>query len=498
MNCDVCQQQLNAHLDGVTLGDSELLSLAAHVADCPECSADSLAISAQHAQLRDVFADVRPATARVINATLLQLLNASVEKSIVVSPVTSPAPAELVAHNSALPPHPSPLPSYRFQLLLAAAAGFLLALLLFRPWQRADVAEQQVPAPLNDDSLSQIPAPHSTIKNHDDPKQPKPAISRLAHLALATGPVEVRPAMLSTWATCPTSSDVEPGSLVRTSGGSKAEFAMSGGSQVRLNDNTAVKFNDDRNLELQTGQLWSCTTAQQKPFTITTRDTTITAQNAELYVTTTDNDAVLTVVKGSATIEGKAGEQSIAAGSKVRCFEGQVGEQHAAYDLLLDTGWITALLVMKGSESEELTKRTNDLLARLGEAKLSYLYEEEIRRLGEFGVTPLMRYVQADVTNPNDSKRAKAAQLIGDLAGVGSIPDLIELLSNPNANVRFQAARALQRLTGHDQGLPPGDWQKQSWDVSEPVARQWRQWWEQHRERYPTVREPAPQILKKG
>jgi hypothetical protein len=140
----------------------------------------------------------------------------------------------------------------------------------------------------------------------------------------------------------------------------------------------------------------------------------------------------------------------------------------------------------------------NDILAQLGQAKLAHLYEEEIRRLGDHCVLPLVRFLESSRSQGDERKRVRAASIVADAAQPRSIPLLIELLADENPEVRFHAARGLERLTARDQGRPPAQWQSESWASCAPTHRAWQEWWETNRNRYPGAVELKRPQLKKG
>jgi hypothetical protein len=72
------------------------------------------------------------------------------------------------------------------------------------------------------------------------------------------------------------------------------------------------------------------------------------------------------------------------------------------------------------------------------------------------------------------------------------IADLIALLADKNADVRFHAARGLERLTGRDQGCEGHSWQAASWATCEGPYQKWFDWWAANRDRYPTARQDIP------
>ncbi len=129
---------------------------------------------------------------------------------------------------------------------------------------------------------------------------------------------------------------------------------------------------------------------------------------------------------------------------------------------------------------------------------MRYLYEEEIRRLGDHCVLPLVRFLESSRSQGDETKRVRAAGIVADVAQPRSIPLLIELLADENPQVRSHAARGLQRLTTRDQGRPPEQWATDSWASCVPAYQAWQQWWETNRNRYPGAIEPKRPGLKKG
>ena len=110
---------------------------------------------------------------------------------------------------------------------------------------------------------------------------------------------------------------------------------------------------------------------------------------------------------------------------------------------------------------------------------------------------PLVRYLESSRSNGDSAKRIKAAGIVADVAQPRSIPLLIELLADQDPQVRFHAARGLERLTAQDQGRPPAQWKSEPWANCAPTHRAWLDWWETNRHRYPAGPE-LKQPLKKG
>jgi hypothetical protein len=81
---------------------------------------------------------------------------------------------------------------------------------------------------------------------------------------------------------------------------------------------------------------------------------------------------------------------------------------------------------------------------------------------------------------------------VADVAQPRWIPDMIALLTDANADVRFQAARGLSRVTGRDQGLKVEAWKTDPCESCEGAYKKWLEWWTANRDRYPTARREIP------
>ena len=92
--------------------------------------------------------------------------------------------------------------------------------------------------------------------------------------------------------------------------------------------------------------------------------------------------------------------------------------------------------------------RINDLFARIGETKVSYLTEQQLRALGGSCVKPLNKFVQASDNPGKRQKRERAALIVSEVAQPRHIPALIELLGDSSPRVREYAELGLERLTG--------------------------------------------------
>jgi HEAT repeat protein len=82
-------------------------------------------------------------------------------------------------------------------------------------------------------------------------------------------------------------------------------------------------------------------------------------------------------------------------------------------------------------------------------------------------------------------KRREAARIVADVATSWAIPELINLLNDPDGDVRYAAAQALQRLTGQSLNRRPEQWRDQEYMTCVPTIQTWHSWWEKNKTRYP-------------
>jgi hypothetical protein len=445
MRCDDVLIQLNAYADG-ELQPEDAAEVEAHLIECGECRAEAETIDAIVAELREAFIPRRQAASRLAERAAAAVRGAAV------------APASVVIRPAA--------PRFAWaQILAGLAAGFLLAVILFRPGQ-----------PWVDSSAE------AERRN------------ACARLTVASAPVEV-------WTTnqdafrCPSGGDIERDSIVRTGPDDRCEISLLNGNALRLDCNTEVKLLDSDAIEVNRGRLVSTSPPGGIGLEIKVHGCPVdvgTNQWAQVAVDCNPDGGRLIVVDGTAI--APAGQKMIEVGAnkQVRIIRGYVVNEPEWCDTSLETAWVNSVLALSDSAHPELVERVNRLLANVGAAKLSELYEDELRRLGDPGVPPLLAYLTSTRETPDLPKRATAARIVADVAESRWIGDLISLLTDANADVRVHAARGLERLTGRNQGLSPQAWQTQSWASCEPPYHQWIKWWTVNRDHYPAARRDVP------
>src|SRR4051812_13133195 len=113
MHCDDARRQLDALHDG-SLDAQTRDAVDAHLASCPDCQAAAADAARFDADLRRAFAPRRAATEAVANRVLLRVAD-SLRASEPTRGASRPPSVALA--------------------IAAAAAGFLLAVAIFRPWE---------------------------------------------------------------------------------------------------------------------------------------------------------------------------------------------------------------------------------------------------------------------------------------------------------------------------------------------------------------------------
>jgi hypothetical protein len=193
----------------------------------------------------------------------------------------------------------------------------------------------------------------------------------------------------------------------------------------------------------------------------------------------------LTIAAGSSAIDIVTATETrrLQAGDSARVIGDDVESANGAFEPLLDASWMHPLLIQKGFADSELNERVNGLLAQLGRAKMSFLFERDIRGLGEYSALPLLRFVESTLSEEDVGRRQQAASILADVAPAWMVPDLIALLGDTDPVVRVAAARALTRLTGQTQGISPEQW-RESGDVWGSAHERWLAWWNENRRVY--------------
>jgi hypothetical protein len=283
-----------------------------------------------------------------------------------------------------------------------------------------------------------------------------------------------------------TGGSLPSGSRVRTGAAARCEIAMTDGSEVRLNENTELELGQARSLSITSGQVFSSVAKSQTPFKVVVGGATITALGTRFDVQCHPDRVVLAVLEGSTRVnDGAAAGRVVNQGEAVSLMEGRVTPIEASAALDQASRWITDILVLKGHDNPELNARVNDLFAQIGEGKMAFLRENELKALGDRCVVPLTKYLESPRSAGETFKCQEAGRVVADVAQPWCIPYLIELLDHPDPQVRAAAAGALRRLTNEDQGRSVDQWRLQPKESGEKALKAWQAWWQRNRDRYP-------------
>jgi hypothetical protein len=302
----------------------------------------------------------------------------------------------------------------------------------------------------------------------------------------------VRGASQPAFFTCPEAGPIERNSIVRTGPTAQCEISLEDGNALRLDCNTEVTLHESEVVEVSRGRLWSSSQPGRKGLEIKSSGGTIVPKAAAQFAVDCQPQEVrLIVVDGEADVRVGQESQEVGPGKQVRISQGRLQDPEWC-DGLLETAWVNSVLALGSPDQPELVERVNRLLANIGAAKLSMLYEDELRRLGDSGVPPLLAYLASTRDTPNIPDRVTAARIVADVALSRWIADLILLLTDANADVRYHAARGLERLTGHNQGCENRTWQSEPWSSCEEAYHRWLAWWTENRDHYPGARRDIP------
>lgn len=439
MNCASIVPLLSAWMDR-ELSSDQHLQVEQHLANCASCKSLQEEMHRLDQQLRSKLPPSPEEVQRLIDSTLLA------SRRVVV---------------------PYSLPPWRtFALAVAsAAAGFLLAVVLMPDLFKKPVASKV--------------APSSTQATLELPIQ----------LALAIGVVEIEEQ--GVWKPLATGTKLQAGQRLRTPERSRCELRCADGSEIRLNSNSEIILHSPRLFHLKQGQVWSTVAAATTPFQVKTDQTTVTALGTQFDLNYQLQRTTLSVLEGKTRfdLQGKIAEvnagQQLLVNNSNGAFD--IRDSGPDYALFQATNWVNEILVLKGRDNPELNRRINDVMASIGETKMGFLAEEEIRTLGDHCVVPLCRYLQSDRSQQQGARREIAARIIADLAQPRSIGDLIDLLSDTNPHVRSSMARGLARLTNREMGLPAEQWEIADVQRRQEVQKQWKDWWKTNQSKYPNT-----------
>jgi hypothetical protein len=297
---------------------------------------------------------------------------------------------------------------------------------------------------------------------------------------------------------CPSGAEVRTGADVR------CELQTSEGCVIRLNHDTEITLSSPTAVGIRRGEIW-CSSPDSVLLKIAAEDAraltkqkpspswsfACAASSCLLSADQPSGDVQVMTSAGETELQTQEGSQRLKRGERASIVNGQISKSHETVDPTLAAAWIHSLLIRKGHADGELAKRIDEMLSKIGRSKVAWLYEQQIRGLGEYAVLPLLRFVQSPQSRQEPDRRLAAMRLVSDLAPSWTIPELIALLADKDAETRFYAATALKRLTGLDQGRPPNQW-RESVEECATELELWRQWSLTNRHQYPSPPKTGP------
>jgi ferric-dicitrate binding protein FerR (iron transport regulator) len=426
MTCDQISSLLSAWHDS-ELPEQERESVRTHLAACPACAKVAEDIRQLDHQLRVMVRAHAPRVKHVAQDVVRQFPRKSRQQ----------IPWRSV-----------------FLAVSAAAAGFLLAWLVFSHPESRQLAASPSPSVQGNADLTSL------------------------QLTLATGAVEVQ--QQGAWQAMPTGGWVGCGAPIRTPADVRCEFRTPDGSEIRLNGQTELVFQTPRKVNLKQGQVWSTVSPAAEQFQITAALTTVTALGTQFDFLATPARTQVSVLEGKTRVTDQRGRScEVSAGQQlnVRTNAELTPLPKQEYELFQATSWINEILVLKGRGNQELSRRIDDIFASIGQTKAEFMLEEEIRVLGDHSVVPLTKYLLSPRSLGQGDKRRVAAHIIADLAQPRSIGDLIPLLTDGDPAIRSTITAGLKRLTGQDIGLSATQCGSASLAQCQKNLSVWQEWW---------------------
>lgn len=275
------------------------------------------------------------------------------------------------------------------------------------------------------------------------------------------------------------------GDALRTLPGAACEVVTACGNVIRLNQQSEVSLISATDVSLVAGEVW-CQAPPDCELNVLANINPPMAASAEAM-------AIFTCPAETACVTSLQGENSIQIASLFNELDaGQMSPglqplssrtfQSSTNGTRVETlredspqalAWMLPLLKLKPAGDPEVAQWVDRLIAQLGETKVSYLSEQQIRALGPAGTIPLIHFVEKS-TSPDDAARSRRAmELVRELAPESATLHLINLLSADDGIVRRLAAQTLLRLHGKDFGISPADWEAGG-EVAADGVRKWR------------------------
>jgi HEAT repeat protein len=180
----------------------------------------------------------------------------------------------------------------------------------------------------------------------------------------------------------------------------------------------------------------------------------------------------VTLFRGELQLDGRP----LAPGDAARVVDGRAEPAGPAEDGGLSTSWMLPLLRLRAEDGVELRQRAQALALQIDDPRIGRASELALRRMGA-DAAPALLQLMGQVRGVESAMRRRAAVLLADLAGPEHASRLARLLRDRVPEVRAEAARGLERLTGQTLGLDRSVWAGAG---HERGAQAWDAWLDRH------------------
>lgn len=484
MKCDEVLEHLSAWCDGQLNGDDRA-SVEQHMARCDDCRRMGDELSELGESLHESLQTAPEQQERLVEAFLASVPSGEVSAS---ETGTARLPRSERRRSGDW--------RWYLSLLVSAAAGFLLAWGIMssdRPDQANNGEREEKPsdAKARDDEQFAAGDGNGNDSNSNDGRE-------MAVVNVSVGQIESRENSEGQWRALLEVDTLgcNPSSEIRTQKEALCELQLPNGNIVRLDESSQIKFVDSDQIQVVRGQVW-CRAGKDGEMSVCSLEATPNrnaAANASWTAKCVGNTCVVTSVKGHETsVFASKGSidflsdlttTSLKRGEMVRIVDGKIVAGEQQFDPVAATRWIHAILKEKGPDNPELNERIRELLVHAGYAKVNFLYEDEIRNLGQHAVLPLMEYLASQQFQEDRRNRRRAAKLAADLAPSWAIPDLIDRIDDHDSQVAASCGNALVRLAGTDLSVPVDSWGDDI-ERRKEVQKSWREWWQLRKDQMP-------------
>ena len=446
--------QLDAWSDGEISDDR---ALREHLDACPQCSVEARIRNDLHAEIR-TFADTASACSAERVESICVAVSEKLKTARIASENTNTEEGE--GKTTDVVSHPKVHARVSFgSLLVGLAAGFLLALGIFRPWDR-DIA-RALPSVLSQDAQG------DAFNN------------QLGILTVASKPVRARLVGQESWKPIKAASSIPIKCELQTDGTLCCEIEKPNGCLLRIDRHSELTIDTSERYQLNAGQIW-VEAKPSNPVEIVAADLKIKttgACNAERvggFVNLVSFERPVSVTgKNWSHILGANSVATFDATGRLISNTSNHPTPASKLDLILASAWIHELMDQRKPQLQ-FELRLSSLCGGLEGDKLKTC-EAELRRIGPAAADALLIWLKASANQSNlKQARHKASELLAAFATYSQTTALIELLADADPVVTRNLERGLERITGHSPQTP-------YLKARYPQQERWKRWWDNER-----------------